>query len=83
MTIVRTVDGIEWEIPINYKVDSVYHGSGSEDDPSEVHVNEKATVTLETGPFKENETIILTEAERDGFAEDEYNEICDEAENPY
>ena len=83
MTIARTVDGVEWEIPITYKVDSVYHGSGSEDDPSEVHVNEEATVTSETGPFKENETIILTEAERDSIAEDEYNEICDEAENPY
>jgi hypothetical protein len=74
---------MEWEIPISFKVEEIYHGTNNTDDPSHCAIGEIVEVVENVGPFRKGDRLLLTEDERRGFEEDEYNRECDALEDSW
>ncbi len=63
----------EWEIPVAFNVEELYHGTNDTDDPSACYINERVKVLEDVGPFRIGDLLVLTAQEQRDIEEDELN----------
>jgi len=88
--ICRQQRGLEWEIPINFKVEEYHFGTNQIDDPSHCAINEKVYVAADVVDtdhdvilWKEGEALFLTEEERSNFEQEEFQRECENREEAW